>query len=200
MPKICIRNNSVGGQLWIKCLEGDSFTAPELLFGATRQTRTVNVNFGRARRTLRHRANGSTRTLTRATPALPPRLPLAHQQRASNRVLASSPAATLPLRFSQSIEALQGSAITPHLFISEVRSIAADEFWMSPCYGRDSVSIHFTWKHHEADAKSLLPVIERALAEFDPRALIGVRCLPWRLGCCRPSIRRLSVFGGWRGG
>jgi xylitol oxidase len=31
------------------------------------------------------------------------------------------------------IEKLQ-EKITPHLFISEIRSIAADDFWMSPCY------------------------------------------------------------------
>ena len=36
--------------------------------------------------------------------------------------------------------------ITPHLFITEIRTIRADEFWMSPCYKQTSVSIHFTWK------------------------------------------------------
>src|SRR5205809_787690 len=36
--------------------------------------------------------------------------------------------------------------ITPHLFITEIRTIHADEFWMSPCYKQPSVAIHFTWK------------------------------------------------------
>src|SRR5204862_70470 len=36
--------------------------------------------------------------------------------------------------------------ITPHLMISEIRTIAADNLWMSPAYKQDSVTIHFTWK------------------------------------------------------
>jgi len=36
--------------------------------------------------------------------------------------------------------------VTPHLFISEVRTIAADNLWMSTAYKRDSMGIHFTWK------------------------------------------------------
>ena len=29
---------------------------------------------------------------------------------------------------------------------SEVRTIAADNLWMSPCYQQACVAIHFTWK------------------------------------------------------
>src|SRR5580700_5259364 len=36
--------------------------------------------------------------------------------------------------------------ITPHLLISEIRAIAADDLWMSPCYQQPCVTIHFTWK------------------------------------------------------
>jgi len=36
--------------------------------------------------------------------------------------------------------------VKPHLLISEIRLVAADELWMSPCYKRASVAIHFTWK------------------------------------------------------
>jgi xylitol oxidase len=36
--------------------------------------------------------------------------------------------------------------VGPHLMISEIRSIAADDFWMSPCYKAPRVTIHFTWK------------------------------------------------------
>ena len=36
--------------------------------------------------------------------------------------------------------------VGPHLFISEIRTIDADDLWMSPCYKRPSVAIHFTWK------------------------------------------------------
>src|ERR1700722_10368660 len=34
--------------------------------------------------------------------------------------------------------------ISPVLFITEIRTIAADKLWMSPCYERDCVTIHFT--------------------------------------------------------
>ncbi|WP_339880929.1 FAD-binding protein [uncultured Algoriphagus sp.] len=56
--------------------------------------------------------------------------------------------------------------ISPQLLITEVRTIAADNFWMSPCYQQDSVSIHFTWKQKTEEVLSLLPKIEAALAPF----------------------------------
>lgn len=37
-----------------------------------------------------------------------------------------------------------GKQIGPSLFISEIRTIAADQFWLSPCYQQPSVAIHFT--------------------------------------------------------
>jgi len=59
--------------------------------------------------------------------------------------------------------------ITPHLMISEIRTIAADELWMSPAYKRDSVAIHFTWKQDWPSVSRVLPLIERELAPFEPR-------------------------------
>ncbi len=59
--------------------------------------------------------------------------------------------------------------ISPHLLISEIRAIAADDLWLSPCYKRASVTIHFTWKQDWAAVSKLLPVIERELAPFSPR-------------------------------
>ena len=59
--------------------------------------------------------------------------------------------------------------ITPHLLISELRTIAADHLWMSPAYERDSVAIHFTWKPEWPEVQKLLPIIERELAPFHPR-------------------------------
>ncbi len=59
--------------------------------------------------------------------------------------------------------------ITPHLFISELRTIAADDLWMSPCYKRDAMTIHFTWKPEWPAVKAVLPMIEEQLAPFDAR-------------------------------
>jgi alditol oxidase len=59
--------------------------------------------------------------------------------------------------------------ITPHLLITELRSIAADDLWMSMAYQRDSLAIHFTWKQETPEVMALLPQIEEKLAPFDAR-------------------------------
>ena len=69
------------------------------------------------------------------------------------------------------VEAIQavarlGKQVGPHLFISEIRTIDADHYWMSPCYQQASVTIHFTWKQDWPAVQKLLPVIERELAPF----------------------------------
>jgi xylitol oxidase len=55
------------------------------------------------------------------------------------------------------------------LQICEIRTIAADDLWLSPSYCRDSVGFHFTWID---DMRAVAPVIARVeeqLAPFDPR-------------------------------
>lgn len=59
--------------------------------------------------------------------------------------------------------------VAPLLQISEVRTIAADDLWMSPCYQQACVAIHFTWKKDWPAVRSLLPIIEDQLAAFDAR-------------------------------
>ncbi|MEV6615821.1 D-arabinono-1,4-lactone oxidase [Streptomyces sp. NPDC051051] len=51
----------------------------------------------------------------------------------------------------------------------EVRTVAADEQWLSPAHGRDSVAVHFTWVD---DTAAVLPVVrelEAVLEPFGPR-------------------------------
>jgi xylitol oxidase len=62
-----------------------------------------------------------------------------------------------------------GAAISPLLFVSEIRSIAADTLWLSPFFEQDSVAFHFTWKPLPAEVLALLPRIESALAPYDVR-------------------------------
>lgn len=59
--------------------------------------------------------------------------------------------------------------ISPHLMISEIRAIAADNLWLSPCYQQDCVTIHFTWKQDWPSVHKLMPVIEKELAPFKAR-------------------------------
>ena len=59
--------------------------------------------------------------------------------------------------------------VSPHLMISEIRTIAADHLWLSPCYEQPCVTIHFTWKQDWPAVRRLLPVIEKELAPFNAR-------------------------------
>ncbi|HEV2107278.1 MAG TPA: FAD-binding protein [Thermomicrobiales bacterium] len=78
----------------------------------------------------------------------------------------------LPRRFA--VTALQAmrdlaTVIQPHLFISEVRTVAADDLWLSTAYRTDAVCIHFSWKPDPAAVERVLPVVEAALAPFEAR-------------------------------
>jgi alditol oxidase len=59
--------------------------------------------------------------------------------------------------------------ITPHLFITELRAIAADDLWTSMAYRRPSLAIHFTWKLESEAVLNVLPQIEAKLAPFAAR-------------------------------
>lgn len=59
--------------------------------------------------------------------------------------------------------------ISPHLLITEVRCIAADDLWMSPCHHRAGTTIHFTWAPDWPAVSKLLPLIEEQLAPFHAR-------------------------------
>jgi alditol oxidase len=59
--------------------------------------------------------------------------------------------------------------VAPLLMISEVRTIAADDLWMSMSYKQDCVALHFTWKMDQPAVTKFLPVLEEALAPFHPR-------------------------------
>ncbi len=76
--------------------------------------------------------------------------------------------------FSSAREALAAvRAIAPafdaHLLVTELRTVAADELWLSPAYQRDVLAIHFTWRNDTAGVLGVLPRIEAALAPFDAR-------------------------------
>ena len=53
-----------------------------------------------------------------------------------------------------------------HLLVTEIRAIAADEHWLSPCHRGSTVAIHFTWKPDMAAVVALLPTIEEELAPY----------------------------------
>jgi len=62
-----------------------------------------------------------------------------------------------------------GADIHPHLLVTELRTVAADDLWLSGAYGRDTLAIHFTWANHPDAVRRLLPRVEAALAPFGAR-------------------------------
>ena len=69
------------------------------------------------------------------------------------------------------IEAVAGlrERVAAVLQVSEIRTIAADDLWLSPNHDRDSMALHFTWI---ADTEAVLPVVadlEAALAPLGAR-------------------------------
>jgi xylitol oxidase len=71
------------------------------------------------------------------------------------------------------------AAVHPVLQICEIRTVAADRLWMSPFYGEESVSVHFTWI---ADLRAVLPVVE----------LVEERLAPFR---ARPHWAKVFALG-----
>lgn len=64
----------------------------------------------------------------------------------------------------QSVRMLAGQ-IAPLLLVNEIRTVRADDLWLSSSSGTDAVGIHFTWKPEEEAVRALLPTIEAALPE-----------------------------------
>jgi xylitol oxidase len=74
--------------------------------------------------------------------------------------------------------------ISPHLLITEIRTIDEDNYWMSPCYKQPSTTIHFTWKPEWPAVRNLLPQIESALAPYNAKPHWG------KLFTLQPSVLR----------
>ncbi|MER5214467.1 FAD-binding protein [Streptomyces sp. NPDC002838] len=78
----------------------------------------------------------------------------------------------LPRRYAvDALYAIDGirETVAGVLQTCEVRTVAADEQWLSPAYGRDTVALHFTWIE---DTTAVLPVVrrlEKALDQFEAR-------------------------------
>jgi xylitol oxidase len=68
----------------------------------------------------------------------------------------------------RAIHAMQDKFM-PLLQISEIRTVARDNYWMSGFYERDSVAIHFAWNPDWPAIQRLLPEVEAVLAPFAPR-------------------------------
>jgi xylitol oxidase len=59
--------------------------------------------------------------------------------------------------------------LAPVLRICEIRVVAADQLWLSPCYRQDSVAFHFTWIDDAGAVRPVVTLAERQLGPFGPR-------------------------------
>jgi len=62
----------------------------------------------------------------------------------------------------EAVRSLAGT-IAPHLLVNEIRTMRADDLWLSPAQGADAVGLHFTWKPDAEVLGRVLPVLEAAL-------------------------------------
>jgi xylitol oxidase len=62
-----------------------------------------------------------------------------------------------------------GPVIAPVLQVSEIRTVAADDLWLSPAYGRDCVALHFTWYKAPDAVAPVLAAVESALTPLGAR-------------------------------
>jgi xylitol oxidase len=79
--------------------------------------------------------------------------------------------------------------ITPLLHVTEIRTMRADDLWLSPAYARDTVGIHFTW-HRDERIYDVLPDIEKALLPMDARP-------HWGKVTCATSAEVTAAFPRW---
>jgi xylitol oxidase len=72
---------------------------------------------------------------------------------------------------AEALTRLRGLAdkIAPLLQVSELRTVAADNLWLSGAYGEDVLAVHFTWLLDVPGVTALLPTIEEALLPLGAR-------------------------------
>jgi alditol oxidase len=88
-------------------------------------------------------------------------------------------------------------SFAPLLLVSEVRTIAADELWLSGAQGRDTVALHFTWVRDEVAVRRAVRAIEEALVPLGARPHWG-KVFEMDAGELAEAFPRLREFGALR--
>lgn len=93
------------------------------------------------------------------------------------------------------VERLRGLAPTYAglLQVAEVRTVAADDLWLSSAQGRDVVGLHFTWVRDVEGVYGVLPAIEAALLPLGARPHWG-KCFVATADRLRPLYPRFDDF------
>ncbi|GAA0276977.1 FAD-binding protein [Cryptosporangium japonicum] len=71
----------------------------------------------------------------------------------------------------EALDVLSGLAdrLAPNLHICELRTVAADELWLSEAYRQDSIALHFTWLPDPEAARPVITALEEGLAPLGAR-------------------------------
>jgi xylitol oxidase len=85
------------------------------------------------------------------------------------------------------------NVVTPLLLVGEIRTVAADELWLSPNYGRDGIGLHFTWRQDQPAVQAVLPLLEAELAPFSARPHWG-KLFGTEAEAIRPLYPRMADF------
>jgi len=83
--------------------------------------------------------------------------------------------------------------LAPVVQISEIRTIAADDLWLSPSYRRDTVAFHFTWIRDWAAVAPVVAQVEERLAPLQARPHWG-KLFAMSPGTVRGAYPRLDDF------
>ncbi|WP_017933518.1 D-arabinono-1,4-lactone oxidase [Nocardioides sp. Iso805N] len=62
-----------------------------------------------------------------------------------------------------------GEAMHEVLFVTELRTIAADDLWLSGAYGEDAIALHFTWHRDPLRVQPLVDRLEEVLLPLGAR-------------------------------
>ena len=151
-------------QVWLKQVIDETLRTPDTIFGATPTTETLHPVPGMSPQNCNDQLGK----------------PGAWHERLPHFRLEFTPSTGKELQTEYfvarqdapaAIQALERirEIFSPLVLACEIRTIAADDLWLSPCYGRDSVALHFTWEQDWDAVRAVLPQMDAALKPFDAR-------------------------------
>jgi alditol oxidase len=85
--------------------------------------------------------------------------------------------------------------IAPVLLIAEIRTVAADDLWLSPACRRDTVAFHFTWINDWPAVSPVLAQVEAVLAPLQARPHWG-KLFHTAPAALRARYHRFDAFRG----
>jgi xylitol oxidase len=99
------------------------------------------------------------------------------------------------MRLAEAVTAIRAMAgrVDACLRAAEIRTMAADAFWLSPAYCQDSVGLHFTWHKRPAEVDAITQELEDRLIPLGARPHWG-KVLHADAATLMPLYPRLAQF------